>query len=451
MSQRRFTIVKAHRRAGKTWVACAALALTALALPKTRYAYLAPTRVQAKAITWAIFRDMLAPIPGVHFKDSELIIVLPNGSEIGLYSGENHDSLRGSGFHGAVVDEVANMPLDAWFASLRPTLSGTGGWALFIGTPRGSDLLSELYQYAASGSDPDWAAISFEAWPVNTTGVLSDTEIESARREAISEATFLREYGVRLDVSAEDQLIRLEDVLACQSRVATPQFMRAGITRREPRIIGVDISGPGANGDNSVIVMRQGPIVLEPITVPSDQYELLPGLVATAIRDFEADACFLDGTGGWSLGVLPALQELGYSPQPINFGSAAIKDTLYANRRAEMHAQLAEWTRRPNSILPRGQKLASELTATCFSHDAKGRILLERKVQTRSRLGRSPDIADALALTFAAPVIMSQRNEGLLSARQYGGVRFQSDYHRRETPPPQNSVYDPFSGTLRSA
>jgi hypothetical protein len=447
MARKRFTVVLAHRRAGKTWVACAALCLSALAQPRTRYAYVAPTRVQGKSITWAIFKTLLEHIPGIVFKEAELTVTFPNGSEIALHSGEHHDSMRGLGLHGVVVDEVANSPMEAWYSSLRPTLSGTNGWALFIGTPRGSDLLSELHQYASSGADPDWAAMSFPAWPENTTGVLSEKEIEAARREAISEGTFLREYGVRLDISAEDQLVRLEDVLACQKRVVTRQLMGSAVMRREARIIGVDLSGPGASGDNSVIVMRQGPAVFEPIIVPSDQYELLPGKVANAIREFEADACFLDGTGGWSLGLIPALQDMGFTTHPINFGSGALKDTIYANRRAEMYALMAEWTRRPNSVLPSGQKLASDLTATRFAHDPKGRMLLEKKVQTRGRLGRSPDIADALALTFAMPVVAPEERYRIPSPRQDGMARYQSDYRRRDpVHTTANRDYDPFTG-----
>jgi hypothetical protein len=441
MASTRFVVALAHRRAGKTWVAVAALSLAAIALPGTRYGYVAPTQVQAKRITWAVLKTILAPIPNVDFRESELRIIFPNGSEIALYSGEQHDRMRGLGLHGVVIDEVAQLPIEAWYSSIRPTLSGTNGWALFIGTPAGADLLAELAQYAMSGADRNWAFASFPAWPENTTGVLPAEEIEAARREALSEGTFLREYGVRLDVSADDQLIRLEDVLACQQRVAPPNARQTLALRNEPRIIGVDVSGPSADGDNSVIVRRIGPVVLDPIVVPSAQYETLAARIAAAIREIDADACFIDGTGGWALGVIPALQNLGYIINPVSFSSSALKDDQYANRRAEMHAELARWTRLPTSILPKGQRLAADLTATRFKHDARGRVQLEPKSEVRKRLGRSPDIADALAVSFAIPVLGRERTFDTTSPgdrlRAGGG-----HYNRQQRRQPY--VYDPF-------
>ena len=45
-----------------------------------------------------------------------------------------------------------------------------------------------------------------------------------------------------------------------------------------------------------------------------------------------------------------------------------------------------------------------ELTAVNKKFDGRGRLQLEDKEDIKKRLGRSPDKADALALTFAEPV-----------------------------------------------
>ena len=47
--------------------------------------------------------------------------------------------------------------------------------------------------------------------------------------------------------------------------------------------------------------------------------------------------------------------------------------------------------------------LAIERWRTCFTsrHDSSGRMVLESKDVIRRKLGRSPDLADAVALTFA--------------------------------------------------
>jgi hypothetical protein len=64
-------------------------------------------------------------------------------------------------------------------------------------------------------------------------------------------------------------------------------------------------------------------------------------------------------------------------------------------------SDLRDWLQN-GGLLPRhDEELAEELTAPDFLFDTKGRILLEKKDALRTRLGRSPDRADALALTFA--------------------------------------------------
>lgn len=73
-----------------------------------------------------------------------------------------------------------------------------------------------------------------------------------------------------------------------------------------------------------------------------------------------------------------------------------------------------EWLK-SGGILPDCAQLKSELTIPRYWYDAAGRIVLEPKDRIKERLGASPDIADALALTFAAPIAIDQ------SAVQSGG------------------------------
>lgn len=118
-----------HRRAGKTVMAINLLIAACLARPNGRFAYFAPTLKQAKQISWGLLKEYTANIPGIDFKEAELRVIFPTGSEIQLFSGEQHDAARGMGFDGVVLDEIANFPPDAWPSSIRPTLSDRGGWA----------------------------------------------------------------------------------------------------------------------------------------------------------------------------------------------------------------------------------------------------------------------------------------------------------------------------------
>jgi hypothetical protein len=244
MAGHRYTVVVVHRRGGKTYLACNTLITAAMAKPEGRFAYVAPLLKQAKAISWALFKQLCAPIPGVQFKDSELLARFPNGATIQLFSGESHDDIRGQGFDGVVLDEFAQFPIDAWGSSIRPTLSDRHGWALMIGTPRGLDLLHEFFMRGQDHRHDEWCSASF---PVTDTGVLSEHEIESAKRAATTEAQFRREYLCDFGASTDDVLIPLPLVSAAMARSVTTKAALTGM----PKILGVDVARFG--DDRSVL------------------------------------------------------------------------------------------------------------------------------------------------------------------------------------------------------
>lgn len=104
-------------------------------------------------------------------------------------------------------------------------------------------------------------------------------------------------------------------------------------------------------------------------------------------------------------GVTDRLSEQGWQVIAIN-GAARARSANFANRRAELYWALREALNpegpSPLSISRRFGELARELTEICYGFTSQGRIQVEPKEAIRSRLGRSPDEADALALSFAA-------------------------------------------------
>jgi phage terminase large subunit len=121
--------------------------------------------------------------------ETELTITLVNGSTIALKGADNYDSLRGVGLDFIVLDEFADISPDAWYETLRPTLSDKQGRALFIGTPKGIGNWSyELYQNSLDSQD--WQSFSYTT--VDGGNVTAE-EIESAKRD-LDERTFRQEY-----------------------------------------------------------------------------------------------------------------------------------------------------------------------------------------------------------------------------------------------------------------
>lgn len=176
----RFGVVVAHRRAGKTVAAIFDLVDAAIRCPKPdgRFAYVAPLYAQAKDVAWTYLKRAVSPLPGVTINESELRVDLPNGSRIRLYGADNYDRLRGIYLDGVVLDEFADMDPRAWSEVIRPALADRGGWAVFIGTPKGRNAFADLYERAEA--DPEWYALRLRA---SQTGIIPTQELEALRAE----------------------------------------------------------------------------------------------------------------------------------------------------------------------------------------------------------------------------------------------------------------------------
>jgi phage terminase large subunit len=186
---KRWSVIVAHRRCGKT-VACIRDLLTrALATKKVaaRYAYIAPYYSQAKQTAWDYLklysRDLAAKV-----SESELSVELFNGARIRLYGADNPDALRGIYLDGCVLDEFADMRPSVWGEIIRPLLADRKGWAVFIGTPKGRNAFFELYQQALT--DDDWFTLMLKA---SETGLIDGEELTDARK-SMSEAQYEQEF-----------------------------------------------------------------------------------------------------------------------------------------------------------------------------------------------------------------------------------------------------------------
>ena len=185
----RFKVVIAGRRFGKTHLSIRELCYQAR-LPDRTVWYVAPTYRQAKMITWKKLRNRLQDLKWVKkINETELSIELKNGSSISLKGADNYDSLRGIGLDFLVIDEFADVDPEAWYETLRPTLSDRQGGALFIGTPKGLNWAHDLFTQAEEYPD-EWA--SFQYTTIQG-GNVKPEEIEAARR-SLDERTFRQEY-----------------------------------------------------------------------------------------------------------------------------------------------------------------------------------------------------------------------------------------------------------------
>jgi hypothetical protein len=188
----RFRVVVAGRRWGKTQLAKISM-LRFARVPRRLIWYVAPSYRMAKQIMWPEILDALpkAWVEKVH--ETNLTILLVNGTRIELKGADNPDSLRGVGLHFVVLDEVQDIDPETWKKVLRPTLASTGGHALFIGTPKSYNFLYELYQL---GQRPENIAMGrWRSWqfPTITSPFIPEIEIEEARQD-MDPKSFAQEF-----------------------------------------------------------------------------------------------------------------------------------------------------------------------------------------------------------------------------------------------------------------
>ncbi|MDR2820949.1 MAG: terminase family protein [Desulfovibrio sp.] len=393
MDATRFVVLVAHRRMGKTVLAVNHLIKHSLTSGKERavYGYVAPYRNQAKAIAWEYLKHYTAPLPGRHVNEQELTIQMPNGAKIRIFGADNPDALRGMYFDGVIMDEVAQMRQEVWQEIIRPALADRGGWAVFIGTPKGINLFHEIYIHAQRDLSGDWKAFMYR---VTDTDAISHEELEKLKAE-MSENAFRQEFLCDFSASADDVLISINDAVLATERAISHRDVRA-----VPMVVGVDVARFGS--DSTVFFPRRGLLAFEPLVFNGlDSVDIAQRLVSFW-HEHHPEMIFIDA--GQGQGVIDIANKVLPCVVEVPFGGKALSEAKFLNRRSEMWFLMREWIRAGGSI-PNNSRLLKELSAPTYQFNAAGKIQLEAKDKIVERLGFSPDLADALALTFAMPVM----------------------------------------------
>jgi hypothetical protein len=196
---KRFNVVVAHRRFGKTVYAVNELIdrLLHCTHKNPQGAYIAPTYSQAKRVVWQYFKDFTACFPNRKVHEGELRIDIPMPTSdhpdsffrIMLLGADNPDNIRGIYLDHAVLDEYGDQHPQVWTQVVRPALSDRKGGALFIGTPKGANHFQDIYLKAKLDAK-NWHRAIFKA---SETKVIDPEELESSRL-TMAESDFEQEF-----------------------------------------------------------------------------------------------------------------------------------------------------------------------------------------------------------------------------------------------------------------
>lgn len=267
------------------------------------------------------------------------------------------------------------------------------------------------------------------------TWQIDSRDVEGTNREALQAIIDL--YGEDSDQAR----YRVRGLFPRSSdRAMVPEFLIDEARQRHyrkdqydfaPVIISCDPAWTGE--DELVIAKRQGLRfdILHTRGKNTNDMEI-GALLANLEITHDADAVFIDQ--GWGQGIYSYGKSIGRDWRLIPFGGAASVPG-FKNKRAEMYAGVVEWLREGGALDPKDDKLRRDLAGIETKPTPDGSILLLSKEEMKKAGRKSPDRADALALTFAEPVSKRHMPIRELVARQQAGRRVQAGSY----------THDPFS------
>ena len=194
-STKRFKIVAAGRRFGKSYLSAWILLIKAIQSDSKDVFYIAPTFQQAKDIMWAMLKELGRDLIAQAYENTA-VLTLINGRKIYLKGSDRPETLRGVGLAYVVLDEYASMKPQVWEQIIRPTLADVKGGALFIGTPAGKNHFFDLYKDAFE--DDDWDSFQYTS---TDNPFLPPEEIVAASK-TMSSMSFRQEFEASFETNS---------------------------------------------------------------------------------------------------------------------------------------------------------------------------------------------------------------------------------------------------------
>jgi phage terminase large subunit len=316
-----------------------------------------------------------------------------------------------AGLHGEAIfilmDEAGGIPRSLLATAQAIMANGTDALLALAGNPTNQDsalgfaVLNQrhMWNVIEVTADPDspkrtsrvskeWAKQQIEAWGRDNPWVLVNV------------------FG-RFPPSGLNTLLTPDDVRDAQTRFTGGDRL-AEAYKQFPLIFGVDVARFG--DDESVIFPRRAKIAYMPLRMRNLDTIQGASHVSRMAQERQADSIQIDATGGYGSAWLDGLKSLGHTDAlGVQFGGKASEERRFANKRAEIIWNLSEWVKE-GGLLPPIPEMVIGLSTMQYTYSRDGRIQIEEKDQIKARLGRSPDLEDALACTFAYPVYTPRRN-----------------------------------------
>lgn len=311
-----------------------------------------------------------------------------------LWSEENPDAFAGvHNHHGVmlIMDEGSGIPKPIWTVSegffTEPIIDRY--WFVFSNPRRNSGAFFECFNRDRNF----WRTRNIDSRTVEGTDIKTFEKIIAQYGEDSDEARV--EVKGQFPNQGSNQFIRNDVVMNAQEREPIPD-------PGAPLLMGVDVARFGE--DRSVIAFRKGRDAksIPWLTFKGIDTVQLSSRVAELAGKHDPQAIFVDGNGVGA-GVVDQLKSWGYRVIEVQAGASPKDTDAYANLRVEMWANMREWLL--TGSIPQQDELFTDLISPEYAyHPVSNKTMLESKEAMKKRGLASPDLAEALALTFSHPV-----------------------------------------------
>jgi phage terminase large subunit len=395
---------RAGNAVGKTWAAAFLILFWLAGGPGSVVVSTSATEAQLRRVLWREVRRLLK-MTGGYFAGAavtETEIFMEPGWFATGFSTDTPEALQG--VHAdrvlVVVDEGSGVE-EAIFDAIEGLLAGGDSRLLTIGNPLKT---SGTFFDAFNSRRDEWHTLTISAY--DTPAFTGEKVPREVRRRLVSKRFVQRlerrgvdspEYRIRVlgefPLRQDDAVVALADLEKAQA-----QRLESGL----PLVIGVDPARFGS--DQTAIAVREGNRVR--VVEARRGFDLMQttGRVVDLARHLHEvggrKPLIVVDSIGVGAGVVDRLREIGeFQVRAFASSERASRSGDYPNRRSELWFRAAE-VMPLLDLDPNDQELAADLLAPTYSFASDGGRVVEPKSNTRKRLRRSPDRADAVLLTL---------------------------------------------------
>ena len=392
--------VRAGQGVGKSTVCSWVLIWHACTRYPQKSVVTAPTSAQLFDALYSELKTWINKLPPVLRESFEVYsdrVVLKGAPESSFISARTSSTERPEALAGVhsehvllVVDEASAVP-EQVFEAAAGSMSGHSASTILISNPtRNSGLFYKTHHDLAS----DWYRMHVSCLNIPLVSADFVAQIKATYGED-SNAFRIRVLG-EFALADDDTLIPAELVDGAINRdvSASPS---------EPLVFGLDVARFGS--DRTALVKRKGNVVLEVKSWGGLDTMQVVGAIVNETKMDKPDEICVD-TIGLGSGVADRLRELGLNVRDVNVAESSAMNPNANKLRDELWLAVKDWLATRSVKLPQDDQLRHELVAPRYTFTSAGKVQVESKDSMRKRGMRSPDLADALCLSFASNAAM---------------------------------------------